>query len=183
MDFFDIFSQGVGILATFATVFSFQFKTQKGIMTMQSVGTVLWTLHFLLIGALSGSLLNLMCAARAIIYAKRSSKEWAKSVSWVYIFTVTALVIYALQFIAFGKEPTIKNLIVEFLPTLGVISTNVGYRLESGFKVRCSQFISSPAWMIYNVFSHSIGGVITEIFSLVSTIVGIIRHDIKRAKE
>lgn len=179
----NIIAQVIGICATVLTISSFQFKTQKSIMTVQSISTVLWTLHFFMLGAFSGCLLNLLCAIRSMVYARRSTKAWAASVSWVYIFTVSALVIYILQFLVFGVEPGIRNFIVEFLPTLGVIATNIGYRLETGFKVRCSQFISSPTWLAYNVFSGSIGGVITEIISFCSAVVGIIRHDIKDLRQ
>ena len=183
MDKYQIITQIIGYIATVLTVSSFQFKSQKGIMAVQSVSTVLWTVHFFMLGAISGSLLNLMCAIRSMIYAKRSTSPWARHISWVYIFTVLALVIYTLQFTTFGYEVSIKNMIVQFLPTLGVIATNVGYRLETGFKVRCSQFISSPCWLIYNAFSGSVGGVITEVIAFCSAVIGVIRHDIKDLKK
>ena len=183
MSFYEIMTQVIGYCATVLTISSFQFKTQKGIMAVQSISTVLWTVHFFMLGAISGSLLNLMCAVRSMIYAKRSTKAWARHISWVYIFTVAALVIYALQFLVLDMEFNTKNAIVQFLPTLGVIATNIGYRLDTGFKVRCSQFISSPTWLTYNAFSGSAGGVITEIISFCSAIIGVIRHDIKDLKK
>ena len=183
---YDIITQLVGIGATVLTILSFQAKTQKGIMMIQSVSTILWTVHFFMLGLINGSFsgcfLNLLCAVRSIIYSKRESAAWARSISWVYVFTAGALVIYALQFTVFGIEPTVKNLIIQLFPTVGVIATNVGYRLETGFKVRCSQFISSPCWFMYNFFSGSIGGMITEVISFLSVIVGILRHDVKRKK-
>jgi len=178
-------AQVIGYTATVLTILSFQFKSQKGIMAVQSFSTVLWTVHFFMLGAFSGCLLNLLCAVRSVIYGKRNSKEWAKSIVWVYIFSVWALLIYAAQFIfpIFGKDFTARNLIIESLPAIGVIATNIGYRLETGFKVRCSQFISSPTWLAYNAFNGSVGGVITEIISFCSAVVGIIRHDIKDLKK
>lgn len=180
---FDIIAQVVGIIAAVIAILSFQVKGQKGIMVVQTVSTSLWTLHFFMIGAYTGFILNLLCAIRAVIYSKRESKKWAASVVWIYIFTAWALAVYILTLLFFNTPESPKNPIIELLPVIGVIATTIGFRLDSGFKVRLSQLVSGPVWLIYNIFNGSIGGTVTEIFATCSVIIGIIRLDIKDLKK
>ena len=43
--------------------------------------------------------------------------------------------------------------------------------------------LSSPSWLIYNIFVGSIGAILCEAFSIASIAIGIVRHDIKRASK
>ena len=49
--------------------------------------------------------------------------------------------------------------------------------------IRLSGFISSPCWLTYNIFNNAIGGIICEVFILVSIISALIRIDILGKKE
>lgn len=46
--------------------------------------------------------------------------------------------------------------------------------------VRTTILISSPLLLVYNILTGSIGGVINELFTEISSVVGIIRYDIKK---
>lgn len=175
----DTVTQCIGIAAMLVSVFSFQCKSQKGIVTVQAISTSMWLIHFTLLGAVSGMLLNALAAIRSVIYANREKHKWAQSVVWAYVFIAASVVIYILTVTVFNEEDvTAKNLIFEALPTIGILATTIGFRLNNGFKVRCSQLISSPLWLIYDACSDSVGGTIAEIIALCSVIVGIIRHDL-----
>lgn len=179
----DIIAQCIGIIAMLVSASSFQCKSQKGIVTIQAVSTTMWLVHFILLGAVSGMLLNALAAVRSVIYLNREKYKWAQSVVWAYVFIAASVVMYILTFTVFGTDVTAKNLIFETLPTIGFFATTIGFRLNDGFKVRCSQLVSSPLWLIYDACSHSIGGTIAEIIALCSVIVGIIRHDLPKLRK
>ena len=46
--------------------------------------------------------------------------------------------------------------------------------------VRTTILISSPLLLVYNILTGSIGGVINKLFTEISSVVGIIRYDIKK---
>ncbi len=48
--------------------------------------------------------------------------------------------------------------------------------------IRLAGFISSPCWLVYNIFNNAIGGMICEIITLVSIISALIRIDIPEKK-
>ena len=45
------------------------------------------------------------------------------------------------------------------------------------YEIITQAFVSSPAWLIYNIISLSIGAICCEVFSLISILVGLLRLD------
>jgi hypothetical protein len=48
--------------------------------------------------------------------------------------------------------------------------------------IRLLSLLSPPLWLIYNVLSGSYPGILSEIFLLTSTLIGIYRFDIRKKK-
>ena len=171
--------QIIGYIATVICILSFQAKTQKGIVIMQTFSAGLFAIHFFLIGAFSGALLNVVCTIRAIIFTFRH-KKWAGSVIWVYVFSILSFCCYLITIFFLTKDPTPKDYIIGLLPVLGNVATTIATRLENAKLVRRYAFIASPLWLTYNAVMGSIGGVITETFNIVSIITAMIRLDFKK---
>lgn len=177
-----VVSQAIGIVAMAVGVLSFQFRTQRGILAMQLLGSTLFALHFYLIGALSGALLNAIGIVRALIFLQRNRRAWAASPVWIYVFSALFLAEYALMFLVFGTPPTLKNFLLELLPVGGMIATTFSFRCRHARQVRLISSISSPLWLMYNAFHGSLGGVLVEIFNLISILLGFLRMD-RRKKQ
>ena len=152
-----IFAQILSIIAMTIALLSFQQKTQKRIVLFQFCSSFLFAVHFLLLGAITGALLNFMAAGRALIYSKRDQK-WAASPFWILLFSILPFGIYGASFAFFG----------------------ISFRMKQAAQVRLFSLISSPLWLIYNIFNFSIGGILTESFSLISILIGILRLDLKK---
>lgn len=58
----------------------------------------------------------------------------------------------------------------------------VSFSLTKPKLVRSTILISSPLLLVYNILTGSWGGVINEAFSEVSSIVGLLRYDMKKKK-
>ena len=175
----DIFIQAVGIVAMAINTLSYQRPTQKGILRMQLVSSLLFGFHFGMIGAITGSILNGIGACRAVVYGNRD-KKWARSRWWIPLFISLYLCAYVLTFTVFGKEATAGNLALEFLPVAGMTVSHISFLLDNERKLRALALINSPLWMVYNGINRSIGGTVTEIISLLSVVVAIIRFDIRK---
>jgi hypothetical protein len=63
-----------------------------------------------------------------------------------------------------------------------MIVSTVALQKKDAKKVRLISLFCSPMWLTYNSFNGSIGGVITETFSIISIIVGYLRLDRKKNK-
>jgi len=132
-----------------------------------------------LLGAITGCILNVVGIARAFVYSNKE-QPWAKHKLWLYGFIAAYFGVYILTFAVFGKEPSVYILLLELLPVIGMVCTTVGFYLEKASQVRALALMNAPTWLTYNIFNRSVGGALTEIFCLISVVVGIVRLDIRK---
>ena len=65
---------------------------------------------------------------------------------------------------------------------IGMTALSIGFMLGDSRRMRRLGLISSPAWLIYNIYYASSGAIICEVISLASILIGMYRHDRKNAK-
>ena len=166
----EMIGQVVGILAMVLIILSFQFKSRVGFYAMQMSGNVLFAISFLMLGNVAGSLMNLMGLFRGFIMLMPAQKR-----------KIWHLVLINLMFVGGAVfAGTVGGMgwacLVSFAAqTLGTFSLWYG----SDKAIRWVQLCGiSPLWITNNiVFTQppAIGGTICEAFSMVSTIVYLIR--------
>ena len=180
MDSTQFLAQAVGIAAMAFNILSYQRKTRSGVIAFQLCGSALFAVNFLLLGAVMGCILNIISAVRAIVFLNRE-KLRANHPAWMAGFLLTYLVSYGLTFTVLGKEATIINLVVEFLPVIGMTATTLSFRMTNARAIRRFGLISSPSWLVYNIAVFSLGAIICEVLSLGSIVIGIRRLDQKHS--
>ena len=170
-----IIAQSLGILAFLIAMLSFQSKTQRRIVCMQMIASLLFTVHYFILGITCGCILNGIAFLRAFVYSFRSTHRWAASVIWLYAFSV--MIVLGGVYSIFDGEglPVI-------IAVVGSIVATVGYRLEKASAVRTVTLIQSPLWLIYASIEGSTGGALSELFSICSIIIGKLRLDFKRRR-
>lgn len=169
-------AQAVGLLAMAFNILSYQQKTRERAIVFQLCGGGLFAVNFLLLGATTGAVLNLIAVIRAIVFLKRETFH-ANHPAWLAGFILTYLGSYVLTFTLLGKEPSIANLVTEFLPVIGMTATTLSFRLTDAKAIRRFGLISSPSWLIYNLCCFSLGAIVCEVLSLGSILVGMLRLD------
>ena len=103
-----IIAQVIGIFAMVFNLLSYQQKTRNKAIIFQLFGTTLFTVNFLMLGAMVGGLLNLVGAVRAIIFINKE-KLRADHIAWQIGFVAVYFASYILTFTVFGKEPTPRS--------------------------------------------------------------------------
>ena len=157
-------------------ILAYQQKTRMRILLFQMLGPTLFFISFIMLGGVIGAIMNLMAALRALVYMN-GKRLRADSIWWLYTFCALYAISYILVFTAFNKEPTPANLIIEFLPIIGMVATSIAYRMEGARIIRILGLVNSPCWIIYNAFCFSIGGMLCDSICIVSIIVGLVRLD------
>lgn len=152
-------------------VISYQQKTHKNILVFQMVSGLLFTAHYVLIGAYTGAVMNLVGAFRSLVYSNRN-KKWASSVIWPVLFSIGFLISGIL---------TWEN-VFSVLPLIAMLMSSIVLWIEQPKINRILSIPTSSCWLIYNIKTESIAGTATEIFVLASIIIGILRLDIKKEK-
>lgn len=179
MEKITIIAQILGIVAMAFNILSYQRKSRMGAITFQLVGGLLFSIHFFMLGAFVGGILNAVAFIRAIVFLNKE-KLHADHICWLVGFTLVYIASYILTFTFFSKEPTPVNFIIELLPVIGMIATTISFRYSDAKTIRKYGLISSPSWLVYNIASGSIGAIACEVFSLCSIVIGIVRFDLKR---
>ncbi len=188
MIFFDVFIQLLGFVAIFVNIISVQFNTYKRIIFFKTVGSLLFALQYLLLGAYAGMIMDFIGSIRNIVFTSVVKKN--KSTKPYIIFFSILTVVLGVLTIVFTWDKSItavskwsKNIkIVTFLTILiSIISvvakllTTIAYGINNPHKIRMLNLPSSSCWAVYNFIVVSIAGVLNEIFVVSSIIVAEIR--------
>lgn len=167
----------IGIFGFTATIISFQCKSRKRLLLLQLLSTTCWTLHYALLGAWSGSLLNVVGMARCIVFSGRGDDTRMGRVAdwpgWIPVFIVLSAVSTAVTWTGW----------ICILPFIGMILTTFALRAKTSRTIRMLNLPNDPLWLIYNAISGSVSGVITEVCIICSILIGMLRHDIRRDRK
>ncbi len=170
---FDILAQGVGILAMLAAIFSFQCRRNRWLFFMQMLASILFSVHFGMLGALTGLLQNSIGFFRCFLCYK-SDRAWARHP----LFLWSLLLAFAVCGVLGYSGP------ISLLPPIAMIVSTVAMWSRNGHTIRLTQLCAaSPLWLIYNISVFSISGIVVECFNLVSVVIALCRFGWRGAKE
>jgi hypothetical protein len=164
-----IVTQGVGGLALFFAVLSPQFKKRSLILLSLIAGLILWVVHYSLLNAWTGSVMNAIEAAAVCVSFQKDTKTWAQWKLWPYVFAVA----YVSTGIATGIS------VVNFLPIVAQVIAVVAVWQIKPRRIRLLSLLPRPLWFVYNLIVGSYAGILAELFITISIVAGIIRHDLK----
>ena len=162
-------AQIIGIIAFCLAVWSFQQNEHKKIVLLQLLANLCFIIHFYLIGAFTGALLNFIGFVRSIVFLCKNQK-WAAGNFWLVFFSLLCIAagIYTWQ----GP--------LSLLPMMAMVLTTIAFGIESPRLTRLFSFPSSPLWLIYNIINGSWGGALTECFNMASILIAMFRFDRKK---
>ena len=172
-----LIAQLIGVAAMILMFVSYHRKSRGGIVFLQMIALILWTVHFFLLRAYVGCILNAMSVFRNAVYMQQDKKKWAASSLWVWFFSAASVGIYFGTSVLKPDVGTTQKLF-DLLPVIATVIANVGLRLKQARQIRLVCLFCSPLWLTYNIFNQSIGASITEFGSLISNGIAIIRLDI-----
>ena len=175
--FMDFWVQAIGIVAMAINIISYQFKSKRNILLCMCVGSALFSVNMIMLGAMTGGIMNILSVVRSLVYMNKDKLRISIKIVNA-LFVAAYLMSYVLSFALFGAEPSTKNFILELLPVIAMSAMTIAFSGKNAKIIRLSGFISSPSWLVYNIFNHSIGGILCEVFGLVSIISSLIRMDL-----
>lgn len=162
---YHILTHAIGFVATALQIGSFQCKSSKKLIIMQLCGNTAFLIHMFMLGAYSGCVNLAISVIRYSIFACR--KPWAYWKGWPWLL-VSANIL--------GTVLTWEN-IFSVLPCIAVVSLTVAGWSRNGKKIRlASLFAVSPAWLIYEIYAGSYSGILTELISMGSVVISVMRY-------
>jgi len=130
---------------------------------------LLWSAHFYLLGAMTGSAMNLMAAGRFCVYYKVKPSKHNRWIMWTFM-GLTAL----------ATAITWQGLI-SLLPFIGTASGVLAFWQKKTKYIRRLALVSSPPWFIYAAIVGSYPGMVAEAMLLGSNFIGQYRFDLRSA--
>ena len=164
-----IAGQIMGWLAALITFLSYQCKEHKKLIIVQTLSTLSICISYLLLGAWSGMLLNVVCIIRNFIIYRKDLKIFSYSF-WPYVLAALMGVMGA---VSWQGPMSLLVIVALAVNTLFLYFPNVQ-------NLRKSIVITSTMVLIYNAYFSVWGGVFNEAIAISSSIIGIYRYRKKK---
>ncbi len=161
-------AQGVGYAALLFVVLSFQRNKRSAVLSTLLAGALLFTVHFSLLGARTGALMNLIAIGVTFVAYKKGTAAWANRPVWLYV----SIGLYVLCGMLIYQRP------IDTLPVIGQIFGAIAVWQTNPRIIRFIMLLPRPLWFIYNLAVGSQAGVVAELFITSSVVIGIARFDV-----
>ena len=168
-----IIPQIIGIAAVVAFLASYQMKHRRGIILLNVVSRALYILQYLLLGALSGAVLDILGALASILASKKDARFIKKHLRAVILTVDLAIVAVGLALY--------ENLF-SLLPIVGVLLHTGAFWLSHERIIRRVSLLGSPFWFVYNFVSHAYGSAVGDILTMVSIVTAMIKYRENKGK-
>jgi hypothetical protein len=123
-----------------------------GVMAM-----AMWTLHFVMLGACAGAACNAIEGLVTLL------SLWAVPVRSRWVLAALPLV----------PAPWLVAGVTDALPIVSAVVCSAAMLATAGIGLRIVLLVASVLWLVYDFLNGSVGGVLTEVLSLVTLMVAI----------
>lgn len=171
-----IIAQIVGILAVATFLLSYQQKKRTNIILLNVISRFLYITQYIMLGAFSGAILDILGAASSVIAGKKHTSFVKKHLKAI-IFGINAVIVFAGVTIAL-----INKSWLDLFSLTGVLLHTSAFWISDEKIIRRVSLIGSPFWFIYNFFSHAYGSAIGDVLTICSILIAMFRHREANAK-
>ena len=188
MSVLDIIAQVIGVIAILANIYAVQKNTHFKIMFYKTVGSLLFALQYLLLGAYSGMVMDVIGSARNIVFAERVKRKQS-NIPFIIFFVILTVILGVLT-IYFSWQDSLSKMdiwsslfsvqlflviLMSILSIFAKVISCISYGIDNPHIIRILNLISSICWIFYNFTFKSITGVFNEILVIASIIIAEIR--------
>ncbi len=160
--------QLIGYAGTLCALISYQCGKNKNYFLFQTGCAVAFAVQFALLGSYAGMLLNIFSILRGVIFAlgeKCRKKGYFVLIEACFAFSCI------MSCLAFDEKPWIALML--FTAQGG---GTIAMWTRNGKIIRIAQLcLISPMWIVNNIYYFSVGGILCEVFNMISVIISFIR--------
>ena len=161
-----IFAQILGFIAFLVSLYAYQRVNKKDILLCMVISNIINLVHYLMLGAYSGCITKVIAIFRDFFIVLKEKNKRLSSVLFLIIF----ILIYV------GVSIYTFTNVLSLFPLLAAIIYIIPTWLGDSKTVKKTALFCYVLWLIYNVYVLSIAGVIANIVSIVSIIIGLKRE-------
>ena len=161
--------QLLGLIPSVIAFTSLQTGDRKRILLLMVLCDFMWLAHYMLLGAYTGVMINVVGLLRAVL-SYNNDKKWAESRGWELLL----IVLYIGSALLTWDGP------LSALPAFSMVLTTIGLWTHDMRKTRFLFLLNSPPLIIYNIMIHSYSCFFIECCAFISYIIAVYRFDIKK---
>jgi hypothetical protein len=160
-----ILIQAIGILGTVLFFLSYQCKSNKRLFRIQFISYLCYTVHLLLLGAITGGISYILNTVRS--FCLGSKHAFLKGKTMCVIICILQLIALCFTWDKWWSA----------LPVAANIAATIGGYTYNARKIRVvGIFINSPLWIVYDIIVGSWAGILDEIVTESSMLLSIYRY-------
>ena len=172
-----IVAQILGLAAVCLFLLSYQMKSRGGIIAMNLSSRILYIVQYLLLGAVSGAVLDILGSVASVVASKRDTPFIKKHIRPVFVF-VNAIIVFAGVSIAIVNQS-----LLDLLPIFGVLLHTGAFWLKRERAIRTVSLIGSPFWLAYNLASRAYGSALGDFLTMGSILIALLKYRREGEKE
>lgn len=161
-----VLSQVFVIIATILLGITYFLKSKVKILSLCILYNIFYGIHYLLLGALTGSMMNIVSLIRNIIFFLNGKKGKENKLIYLIILSLISIIFCI---ITYKNLFSIISLSASILSTYSVWQDNI-------FKYKIIAIPVSICFLIYALHIKSLFAIITETILLLSAIIGLIKY-------
>lgn len=165
-----IISQIIGISAVMLYLLSYQLKKRGHIVWVTCISNALYVIQYILLGAFSGAVMDLMSAVSSFFAAKKNDPPFKKYARLLALVNMTAIAAVGLISAFVQREW------IELIPIAGALLQTGGLWCNNEQTIRKFGLCSAPFWLVYNCISRAYGAALGSVLAICSVIIAMIRY-------
>ena len=172
-----IAAQILGIIAVSLYLLSYQLKKRSHIIWTTFTSNTLYFVQYLLLGAFSGAIMDVLSTFASFFAAKKNSRSFKRHAKFFIVLIELVIAVVGVT-IAF-----LQNSFIELLPIGGALFQTCALWFENEQTIRKFSLGSAPFWLVYNTLTKAYSSAIGSIFAMVSIIISLIRYRKSKTKK
>lgn len=165
-----IVAQILGIMAVGIYLLSYQLKKRIHIVWATCSANALYVLQYILLGAFSGALIDVISTAISFCAAKKNTPSFKKNAKWIIALNIFAIAAAGISIAIIKGDP------LELIPVGGAFFQSIGLWFENEQTIRKCGLIGAPFWLVYNFMSKAYGAAFGTVLFMVSVVISLIRY-------
>ena len=161
----------IGAVAAVIFVASYQLKSRKWILFFGALARALFILQYVLLGAFSGAVLDLIAILAALLAGRKNHPLIKKLLLPIIVVIHSAILVASILLYQHWYD-----IFVLLAATFCVAA--LWFSRER--LIRAVSLCGSPCWLVYNIASKAYFSAVSDTFAILSLLLAIWRYDIRK---
>ena len=159
----------IGAIAIVVSMLIYQQKSRAGLLVCKLISDVLWITHYILLGGFTGAAVTGVALVRGLVFFKSNPKD--KNGKWILLSFMGISILCTIL--------TWKS-VFSIFALLGSAISIISFWIGNPRLSRRLAFPVAVSMLIYGASNGSVTVIVNETLVMLSSVLGIVRYDIKK---